>query len=88
MSKPALATLLISFVIGSLPAQKFEYTKQAEIDAQGGIYVSSDDGKLIKMADRGHCGEAIVADDKQTVGCLVLMARLVLLSPACDGKTS
>jgi hypothetical protein len=23
------------------------------------------------MADRGHCGEAIVADDKQTVGCLV-----------------
>ena len=56
MSKPALATLLISFVIGSLPAQKFEYTKQAEIDAQGGIYVSSDDGKLIKMADRGIVG--------------------------------
>lgn len=71
MSKPALATLLITFVIGAAAAQKFEYTKQAEIDAHGGIYVSSDAGKLIKMADRGHCGEAIVADDKQTVGCPV-----------------
>ena len=71
MSKPALATLLISLAIGSSPAQKVEYTKQAEFDSQGNIYVSSDNGKLIKMADRGHCGEAMVADDKQTVGCLV-----------------
>jgi hypothetical protein len=71
MSKPALATLLISFVIGSSQAQKFEYTKQAEIDSQGNIYVSSDNGKLIKMADKGHCLEVMVADDKQTVGCMV-----------------
>jgi hypothetical protein len=51
--------------------QKFEYTKQAELDAEGNIYVSSDKGKLIKMADTRHCGEVRVADDLQTVGCSV-----------------
>lgn len=49
----------------------FEYNKQAEFDAQGNIYVSSNEGKLIKMATQGHCSWAQVAMDKQTVGCLV-----------------
>jgi hypothetical protein len=71
MSKPILTTLLIILAIASLPAKKFEYTNQAEIDAQGNIYVSSDHGKLIKMAGREHCGEALVAQDKQTVACFV-----------------
>lgn len=52
-------------------AEKFEYTKQAEFDEQGNIYVSSDEGKLIKMGDTKHCSRAEVANDKQTVGCMV-----------------
>ena len=72
MSKRILAALLIILPTASSVAKKFEYTKQAEIDAQGNIYVSSDRGKLIKMADREHCGEVAVAEDNQTVGCFVL----------------
>jgi len=81
MSKPALATVFVNVVIasmlvvGSMPGplqgQKFEYTGQAELDAQGNVYVSSDQGMLIKMADNGHCLEVIVAADKQSVGCMV-----------------
>jgi hypothetical protein len=51
--------------------QKFEYSKQAEFDADGNIYVSSDEGKLIKMAPAGHCLEARTAQGNQTVGCSV-----------------
>jgi len=51
--------------------QKFDYNKQAEFDAAGNIYVSSDEGKLIKMAGAGHCIEARSALDKQTVACSV-----------------
>jgi hypothetical protein len=80
MSKPTLAMALVGLVIASVPGsvqdQKFEYNKQAELDAQGNVYVSTDEGKLIKMADSGHCLEVRVADDKQTVGCMVrLMAE-------------
>ena len=71
MGKFALTIFLIGLVITSSPAQKFEYTRQAEIDAQGNIYVSSDHGSLIKMADKGHCLEVIVASDRQTVACMV-----------------
>jgi hypothetical protein len=55
------------------PAQErnVEYAKVAELDAEGNIYVSSDEGKLIKMAAAGHCIEAKFAVDKQTVGCSV-----------------
>jgi hypothetical protein len=51
---------------------KLQYSKQAEFDSQGNIYVSSEEGKLIKMAGSGHCGWAEVARDNQTVGCLVM----------------
>jgi hypothetical protein len=51
---------------------RFEYSKQAELDPQGNVYVSSDEGKLIKMAEQGHCSWVEVASDKQTVGCLVI----------------
>lgn len=51
--------------------QKFDYSRQAELDAAGDIYVSSDEGKLIRMAAAGHCIEARFALDKQTVGCSV-----------------
>jgi hypothetical protein len=83
MNKSALATTLVNLAIASmlligssprvLPKQKSEFTRQAEFDAQGNIYVSSNQGFLIKMADSEHCMEAIVADDQQTVVC---MARL------------
>ncbi len=75
------ATLVASLVISipSVAAQKFDYTAQAEVDAQGNIYVSSDERKLIKMADAGHCMEATVAGDKQTIGCAVTVP---LKSPA------
>ncbi len=55
-------------LIWPVQEQNFEYTKQAELDPQGNVYVSSDEGKLIKMADTGHCMEVRVASDKQTVG--------------------
>ena len=81
MSKSALATVFVNLaiasilLIGSAPRglreQQSEFTKQAEFEAQGNIYVSSNQGFLIKMADSGHCLEAWVADDKQTVGCMV-----------------
>jgi hypothetical protein len=64
--------LLISSMPGSLREQQFEYNKQAEFDADGNIYVSSDQGKLIRMADPKHCSEAHVANDQQTVGCRVM----------------
>jgi hypothetical protein len=75
MSSPALLLVFVSLVIASVPGarqeKKFEYNKQAELDAQGNVYVSSEKGNLIKMADSGHCLEVEVADDKQTVGCMV-----------------
>jgi len=75
MRKPALAAAFVGLVFTSIPRhlqdRKVEYGKQAELDAQGNIYVSSGEGKLIKMADGGYCLEAIVADDRQTVGCMV-----------------
>jgi hypothetical protein len=66
-----LANLVIS--LPSFAAQKSDYTEHAEIDAQGNIYVSSDQGKLIKMAHAGPCMEATVAGDKQTFGCAVMV---------------
>jgi hypothetical protein len=75
MSNPALAMVFVSLAIASVPRslqdKKFEHNKQAELDAQGNVYVSSDKSNLIKMADSGHCLEIEVADDKQTVGCVV-----------------
>jgi hypothetical protein len=75
MSNPALAMVFVSLAIVSVPRslqdKKFEYNKQAELDAHGNVYVSSDKGNLIKMADSWHCLEVEVADDKQTVGCMV-----------------
>jgi hypothetical protein len=75
MSNPALAMVFVGLVIASVPRslqdKKFEYNKQAELDAQGNVYVSPDKGNLIKMADSGHCLEVEVADDKQTIGCMV-----------------
>src|SRR6266852_4151036 len=76
MCKPALATFLVSLAIASTPGalqeQQFEYTKQAELDDQGNIYVSSDQGKLIWMANTKHCSEVSEANDHQTVGCRVM----------------
>jgi len=37
--------------------------------------VSSDQGKLIRMADLKHCSEAHVANDQQTVGCRVMQIK-------------
>src|SRR5882762_4086366 len=81
MSKPALATVFVNLAIASmlligsppkaLRKQRSEFTRQAEFDAEGNIYVSSNQGFLIKMADSEHCLGVSVADDKQTVGCMV-----------------
>jgi hypothetical protein len=81
MNKPALATAFVNLamtsmlLIGSTPRvrreQKSEFTRQAEVDAQGNIYVSSNHGFLIQMADSEHCMQAGVADDKQTVVSVV-----------------
>src|SRR5712664_3291437 len=81
MNKPAVATVFVKVAFASMlliggtptvpPEQKSEFTRQAEFDPQGNIYVSSNQGFLIKMADSEHCMQASVADDKQTVGCMV-----------------
>ncbi len=76
MRKPAVATILIGLTVASAPGplhgQQFEYTKQAEFDEKGSIFVSSEQGKLIWMGDTKHCSEARVANDQQTVGCRVM----------------
>jgi hypothetical protein len=75
MGKQILVNFLVIVALASAHGtgqeEKFEYTKQAELAADGSIYVSSDEGKLIKMADAAHCIEARFAADKQTVGCSV-----------------
>src|SRR6267142_2269785 len=76
MCKPTLATLLVSLVIasmhGPLQEQQFEHTKQAELDDKGNIYVSSDQGRLIWMANTKHCSEVREASDHQTFVCMVM----------------
>lgn len=73
--RPILTAILASAaVLGASSranGQNSEYTRQAELTAEGAIFVSSDAGKLIKMADGGHCVETIFAQDQQTVGCSV-----------------
>ena len=74
MNTPLL-TLPIAFILAATPRstqQQFDYNKQAEFDAEGNIYVSSDQNKLIWMANTKHCSEAHVANDQQTVGCRVM----------------
>jgi hypothetical protein len=51
--------------------QQFEYVRQAELDSQGNIFVSSDQGKLIWMGNDNHCWEMSGASDQQTMGCSV-----------------
>ncbi len=76
--RPRQRTLCICFLaLSALPRltlaqDKFEYAKQAELDSQSNVYVSSDEGKLIKMASAGHCSWVEVAADRLTVGCLVM----------------
>lgn len=76
MSKLVFATFLVSLVVASAPwplhEQQFDYNRQAELDANGNIYVSSDQGKLIWMANTKHCSEVSEAIDQQTVGCRVI----------------
>jgi hypothetical protein len=62
-----LASLAFAFTTGKQQEQPTEYNQQAEIDAKGNIYVSSDQGKLIWMADSKHCSEASEANDHQTL---------------------
>jgi hypothetical protein len=61
--------------------QKHEYGKQAELDREGNVYVSSDEGKLIKVAEQGHCSEIRVAPDDQTVACRVTQPAEYLGKP-------
>ncbi len=76
----------IFFALGLLPAhptmaaQELEYGKEGTIDQHGNIYVSSDESKLIKVADTSNCSEGILAPDRQTMGCFVMQ------SPKPDGS--
>ena len=76
MSKLIFGAFLTSLVFASTPGplqeQQFDYNKEAELDAQGNIYVSSDQGKLLWMANTKHCSEVREANDRQTVGCRVM----------------
>jgi len=76
MGKLVFVTFLVSLVVASTPGplrgQQFEYNKQAELDAEGNIYVSSDQGKLIWMGNTRRCSELREAIDLQTFGCRVM----------------
>jgi len=52
--------------------EKLAPSTEAHLDPEGNVYVSSDQGKLIKMAGAGHCSEVIFASDRQTVACAVM----------------
>ncbi|MBZ5564636.1 MAG: hypothetical protein LAP13_19730 [Acidobacteriia bacterium] len=74
---PGVCFLALSFLPRPAWAQeKFEYSKEARLDPRGNVYVSSPEGKLIKMASAGHCSETIFASDKQTVACAVMRPDL------------
>jgi hypothetical protein len=64
-------TLLLMLFTLPCAAQNAGYKKEADVDANGNIFVSSDAGRLIRMADTRHCSESIFATDRQTVGCVV-----------------
>jgi hypothetical protein len=70
------ATFVVILLTALVPSpqqnDKLDYERQAELDAQGNIYVSSDEGKLIKMADTKHCSEVMEAADRETIGCGVM----------------
>ena len=71
-------TLLLMLLARPCAAQNTGYNKEAELDEKGNIFVSSDAGRLIWMADTRHCSESIFATDKQTVGCMVATSTDVI----------
>ena len=76
MSKLVFASFLVSLAVISsqgLPKQQpLEYNQEAELDAEGNIYVSSEQGKLIWMGNTKRCSELREATDRQTFGCRVM----------------
>jgi hypothetical protein len=64
-------TLLLTLLALPCAAQNTGYNKEAELDKKGNIFVSSDAGSLVWMADARLCSESIFATDRQTVGCMV-----------------
>jgi hypothetical protein len=64
-------TLLLMLLSLPCAAQNSDHNKEAPLDEKGNIFVSSDRGRLIWMADTRHCSESTFATDKQTVGCMV-----------------
>jgi hypothetical protein len=77
MSQSSVTTFLVILLSlaatpVSLKAQQPDHSKHAGFDAQGGIYVSSGNGKLIRMASTSHCSEIRIAKDDQTIGCRVM----------------
>jgi hypothetical protein len=73
MRNRATQSVALLLMLLTLPcaAQNTDYNKEAVLDEKGNIFVSSDAGRLIWMADTLHCSESIFAPDGQTVGCLV-----------------
>ena len=75
MSKLTFGIVLVSLAITSSQAaakqQQLEYNKEAELDSEGNIFVSSEQGKLIWMGNTKRCWELTEAPDRQTFGCSV-----------------
>ena len=67
----ASVPLLLMLLVLPCSAQDTGNDKEAELDEEGDIFVSSDTGRLIWMADTRHCSESIFATDRQTVGCML-----------------
>ena len=79
MSKLSFGTVLVSLAITSSQSvakqQQLEYNQEAELDTEGNIYVSSEQGKLIWMGNTKRCSELRETPDRQTFGCRVMPGR-------------
>jgi hypothetical protein len=76
MSKLTFGIVLVSLAItssqGAAKQQQLEYNQEAELDSEGNIFVSSEQGKLIWMGTTKRCSELREAPDRQTFGCRVM----------------
>ena len=71
MGKGTGALFLVGLITSLAWAQSQVVSEPAGFDAQGNIYVSSDDGRHIIVGNTTRCGEASEAPNRQTMACSV-----------------
>ena len=71
MGKCAGALFLVGLMTSLTWAQSQVASDTAGFDAQGNIYVSSDDGRHIIVGNTARCSEALGSPNRQTMACSV-----------------